>query len=81
MAVKVTVDSATDAWMGNVGVVTKLIPKQSFDPQNSVAMICGPGIMMRFTVAELVDRGLIAYKDGVFQVLPLPEKPLRGVEQ
>lgn len=34
----------------------------------------------RGAVAELVDRGLIAYKDGVFQVLPLPKKPLRGGE-
>ena len=29
-------------------------------------------------IAELIERGLIAYDDGIFQVLPLPEKPLKG---
>ncbi|OGL46490.1 MAG: hypothetical protein A2161_00155 [Candidatus Schekmanbacteria bacterium RBG_13_48_7] len=35
---------------------------------------------LRGTIAELVDRGLIAYKRGVFQVLPLPPKPSRGAQ-
>jgi NAD(P)H-flavin reductase len=56
--VEVTVDSAKGNWMGNVGVVTKLISRHKFDPDNTVAMICGPGIMMRFTVTELLDHGL-----------------------
>jgi NAD(P)H-flavin reductase len=62
--VLVTVDRATDAWRGSVGVVTRLIPRAQFDPQNTVALVCGPEIMMRFTVAELIKRG-IAY-DEVF---------------
>ncbi len=58
MEVHVTVDRATTGWLGNVGVVTKLIPKAPFDPYNAVAFICGPEIMMRFTVIELQKRGL-----------------------
>jgi len=58
LEVYVTVDHATQSWLGNVGVVTKLIPKAPFDPFNSIAMICGPEIMMRFTVIELQKRGL-----------------------
>jgi NAD(P)H-flavin reductase len=58
--VEVTVDSATDPWRGQVGVVTTFIPKASFDPFNTVAMVCGPEVMMRFTVLELQKRGVHA---------------------
>ena len=53
LQVWVSVDAATRNWMGDVGVVTKLIAKASFDPLNVVALICGPEIMMRFTIQEL----------------------------
>lgn len=58
LEVAVTVDSAQDDWRGNVGVVTTLIPPARFDAGNTVAMICGPEIMMRFVVLELEKRGL-----------------------
>jgi len=60
MSVDITVDRATDTWRGNVGVVTKLIPNAPFDPLDTVAMICGPEVMMRFTVAALLKRDLAA---------------------
>jgi NAD(P)H-flavin reductase len=56
--VKITVDRAPAAWRGTVGVVTSLISKISFDPARVVAMICGPEVMMRFTVRELESRGV-----------------------
>jgi NAD(P)H-flavin reductase len=58
LSVDVTVDRATGQWRGNVGVVTTLIPKADFDPANTIAMIVGPEIMMRFTIAELQRRGV-----------------------
>ena len=58
IAIDLTVDRATGQWRGNVGVVTTLIPKATFDPTNTIAMVCGPEIMMRFTIAELQRRGL-----------------------
>ncbi|MCX6543033.1 MAG: FAD/NAD(P)-binding protein [Acidobacteria bacterium] len=58
--VYVTVDRATEGWNGNVGVVTKLVPKAPFDRTRTVAMICGPEIMMRFTALELERRGIDA---------------------
>jgi len=60
----VTVDRAMSGWKGNVGVVTTMIPKAPFDPRDSVAMICGPEIMMRFTAMEMAKRGLDS--DSVF---------------
>ena len=56
--VEVTVDRANTSWRGHVGVVTTLIPKASFDPLQTTAFICGPEIMMRFTVLELERRGI-----------------------
>jgi NAD(P)H-flavin reductase len=55
---EVTVDRAPAAWRGSVGVVTTLIPKVSFDPQQVVAMVCGPEVMKRFVMRELENRGV-----------------------
>jgi NAD(P)H-flavin reductase len=55
--VDVTLDTATREWGGHVGVVTSLIPRLQSDPRESVAMMCGPETMMRFTVAALKERG------------------------
>ena len=43
---------------GEVGVVTQLIPGASFDPASTVAMSCGPEIMMRFVARGLVSAGV-----------------------
>jgi NAD(P)H-flavin reductase len=56
--VEVTVDSAGEDWSGDVGVVTKLIRRATFEPTNTIVMICGPEVMMRFTVAEFRARGV-----------------------
>jgi len=56
--VRVTIDSAGRDWKGNVGVVTTLFPSVRFDPLNTVAMICGPEVMMRFAVIELKSYGI-----------------------
>lgn len=52
----VTVDRGEEKWIGNVGVVTTLIPKVDIDPKNTIAMVCGPEIMMKFTVKDLIKR-------------------------
>jgi NAD(P)H-flavin reductase len=58
LEVYATVDRAMSGWRGNVGVVTALIHRAPFDPLNTVALVCGPEIMMRFTVQELQKRGV-----------------------
>jgi NAD(P)H-flavin reductase len=58
MEVYVTVDKSVGNWRGGIGVVTTLIPRAPFDPFNAVAMICGPEVMMRFTIMALKNRGL-----------------------
>ena len=56
--VKVTVDKASEDWNGNVGVVTTLIPQIPLDPSRTITMICGPEVMMRFTIVELQKYGM-----------------------
>jgi NAD(P)H-flavin reductase len=60
LQVEATVDSAPPGWHGHVGVVTTLIPRVPFEPGHTVAMVCGPEIMMRFTALELEKRGVAA---------------------
>lgn len=60
LEVHVTVDRATGIWHGSVGVVTRLISRAPFDPLNTLAFVCGPEVMMRFTAAELEKRGVAA---------------------
>ena len=52
----VTVDLGDEAWTGNVGVITTLFPKISFDPKKTQAVIVGPPIVYRFVVKELKAR-------------------------
>lgn len=56
--VEVTVDRADSTWRGQVGIVTTLIELLKLDPQNTVAMVCGPELMMKFCIDELLDKGL-----------------------
>lgn len=58
LEVRVTVDRADRGWKGDVGVVTTLIPRATFDPAKTVALACGPEVMMRFTIGELKHRGV-----------------------
>lgn len=56
--IEVTVDHAIGDWYGNVGVATTLIPRARFDAPNTVAIVCGPEIMMRFASTALRDAGV-----------------------
>lgn len=53
-----TVDSGGQEWRGHVGVVTTLFRYARLQPARSVAMVCGPEIMMRFAARELEAQGV-----------------------
>ncbi|WP_019022613.1 FAD/NAD(P)-binding protein [Thioalkalivibrio sp. ALE23] len=55
---RITVDRGTAAWRGDVGVVTQLIDRGGFDRRNTLAMVCGPEVMMRFAASSLERRGV-----------------------
>jgi NAD(P)H-flavin reductase len=58
LEVLVTVDSAGPEWLGPVGVVTRLIRRADLDGARTVAMSCGPEVMMRFAVGALRQVGI-----------------------
>jgi NAD(P)H-flavin reductase len=58
--VRSTVDFGVPSWRGNVGVVTTLFKYVALQPGRTIAMVCGPEIMMRFVARELEARGISA---------------------
>ncbi len=58
--VHVTVDRADPDWRQSVGVVPALLDRVELEPSRTVALVCGPEIMMRFTARALEKRGLPA---------------------
>ena len=56
--IAITVDRHSEEWSGRVGVVTDLINELAFDPEQSLAMVCGPEVMMRFSLQALEGRGM-----------------------
>jgi NAD(P)H-flavin reductase len=57
LRVLTTVDHADAAWRGHVGVVPALLADVAMGPRTA-AFVCGPEVMMRFTVRELLARGV-----------------------
>ena len=58
IGVHVTVDNGQHAWRGRVGLVTQLIARGGFDAANTLALVCGPEVMMRHAGAALAERGV-----------------------
>jgi NAD(P)H-flavin reductase len=55
---RLTVDRGDDGWTGHVGVITTLFKDVSIYPRNTVAVTCGPPVMYRFVLIELLGKGL-----------------------
>ncbi|HPD61078.1 MAG TPA: FAD/NAD(P)-binding protein [Thermodesulfobacteriota bacterium] len=56
--VLMTVDAPDDAWPGNVGLVTSLLPRVEVNAEKTTAFVCGPPIMIYFAIQDLVRMGL-----------------------
>ena len=55
-----SVDSCPEGecWDGEIGLITKLIPRLKFNPRNTIAIIIGPPVMYRYCIQILLDMGL-----------------------
>jgi NAD(P)H-flavin reductase len=60
LEVAVTVDNAEPSWRGQVGLVTQLIPRAQLDPEQTLALVCGPDLMMQFVADSLREVGIAA---------------------
>jgi NAD(P)H-flavin reductase len=47
-----------ELWTGNIGVITTLIPQISFDPEKTLAILCGPPVMYKFVIADLKEQSI-----------------------
>ncbi|HOL21230.1 MAG TPA: FAD/NAD(P)-binding protein [bacterium] len=54
---RITVDRKDEKWKYNEGVVTKTLDGLDINIKNSVAVVCGPPIMMKFTTLKLLEIG------------------------
>ncbi len=54
----VTVDQPDADWRGDVGVVTQLLGRAQFEPDDTWAFVCGPEPMIRAAARELAQRGV-----------------------
>jgi sulfhydrogenase subunit gamma (sulfur reductase) len=52
-----TVDGEADGWQGHVGLVPDVVRSIAPSSENTVAIVCGPPIMMKFTVPVVRDLG------------------------
>ncbi|MGK4003589.1 4Fe-4S dicluster domain-containing protein [Sorangium sp. So ce1036] len=55
----VTVDRAGPGWRGHVGVATRLLRREAL-PEDGTYLLCGPEVMMRFTIEALAAAGVPA---------------------
>ncbi len=57
--VMVTVDHDAPGWDGHVGVLPSILTEEYLDcdPDDGIAVMCGPPVMMQFTVEALMERG------------------------
>jgi sulfite reductase subunit B len=55
-----SVDSCTEdeGWEGEIGVITTLLPKVTFDASETIAIVVGPPIMYRFVNRDLLNLGM-----------------------
>ncbi|SHF70184.1 FAD/NAD(P)-binding protein [Streptoalloteichus hindustanus] len=58
--VHVTVDRAGPDWPGRVDLVTAPLAETALEPARTVALLCGPEVMIRRCAALLLDRGVPA---------------------
>jgi NAD(P)H-flavin reductase len=58
--VELTVDQPAEGWTGQVGFVTEPLSRLVLDPGHTIAFVCGPEPMMRFSANVLLGKGISA---------------------
>ncbi|MEN3186011.1 MAG: FAD/NAD(P)-binding protein [Atribacterota bacterium] len=60
LSLLVTVDRGENSWNGRVGLVPEVLKELRIDARNFDALVCGPPIMIKFTVKTLLEMGFQA---------------------
>ncbi|MGN1094273.1 MAG: FAD/NAD(P)-binding protein [Candidatus Neoclostridium sp.] len=69
--VHLTIDRAQEGWDGHVGFVPAFVKELGLNPEMT-AVLCGPPIMIKFTLAELLSEGF--KKEKVYTTLEMRMK-------
>ena len=69
--VHLTIDRPQDGWDGHVGFVPSYVKELEF-PTNKTVLLCGPPIMIKFTLQGLMEMGFS--KTQVFTTMELKMK-------
>ena len=56
--VETIVDRGPAGWRGHVGLVTTLVPRIDVEASQTLALVCGPEVMMRYVARALIERGV-----------------------
>ena len=72
MSVYITVDNIDEGWTGKVGLVPKIIEEIGVSPENAIAVICGPPVMIRFGKEALTGLGFAF--DQIYTTLEMKMK-------
>jgi len=56
-SVHLTVDQPDASWGGTCGVVCVLLPQIKLNPKTSLVFLCGPGVMIKFAIADILKLG------------------------
>jgi len=57
LKVYITVDKGDDTWQGLTGFVPTIVEKVAPSPKDAYAVICGPPVMIKFTLPKLINLG------------------------
>lgn len=52
-----SIDGPADGWQHKVGLIPNVLLEMAVPPENTIAVLCGPPIMIKFTVAALDKMG------------------------
>lgn len=55
--IHLTVDEPDGSWKGSCGVVCVLFPKIELNPRTSLVFLCGPGVMIKFAIMDILKLG------------------------
>jgi NAD(P)H-flavin reductase len=72
LELNVTVDKGDDGWKGREGFVPAVCKEVAPSSENAVALVCGPPIMIRFTLPVLFELGFS--KENIFTSLEMRMK-------
>ena len=55
----ITVDKGDETWTGKEGFVPAVLKEVAPNPDNAIALVCGPPIMLKFTLPVLTELGFV----------------------